>query len=307
MMMIYPSVVKEGTTDGLTLWYKSLLPSLLPYTILSLYILGQTDTKSGGRDNRLFRLVRRVTGISPAGSFACFTGFLCGYPLGAKIAGELTKSGRISRTEGQYLLSFVNNASPAFLLQFTALDMLGSPGYAPLLLGSVYGGALLAALLLQPLYRKKLAADQNGAVALHTRHRRLKAAASEEMSIGACILNACEAMIRLCGYLVLFSIIIKMVTAHTDAVTTWKAFLIGIIEITNGVFTLTGLSVPLPEKLALLSFCIAFGGICCLAQSAGMCRGSRLSMPLYLLAKLCCGLLAALLVLLYFLICPISR
>lgn len=300
MMLMQPSAVKEGASDGLVLWYKSLLPSLLPYTILSLYILGQTDTGSAGRDNRLFRFARKVTGISPAGLFACMTGFLCGYPLGAKMAGELTKSGRISYTEGQYLLSFVNNASPAFLLQFTALDMLGSAAYAPILIGSVYGGALITALLLQPVYRKRLAADLNAAEVKSIRLQQSDARQQKDTSISACILDACEAMVRLCGYLVLFSIIIKMVTAHTAAVTTWKAFLIGVIEITNGVPALAKLSVLLPEKLALLSFCIAFGGICCLSQSAGMCRGSGLSMPLYMLAKLCSGLLAALLVLLYF-------
>lgn len=55
---------------------------------------------------------------SGEGSFAVVAGFLCGYPMGAKITADLIRNQSISVEEGTYLLSFCNNTSPIFIMNF---------------------------------------------------------------------------------------------------------------------------------------------------------------------------------------------
>ena len=53
-------------------------------------------------------------GIGPVS----YTHLLCGYPMGAKLAHDLYIDQQISRREGEYLLTFSCNASPAFIISY---------------------------------------------------------------------------------------------------------------------------------------------------------------------------------------------
>lgn len=59
-----------------------------------------------------------LTGLSGEGAYAFVLGLLCGYPMGAKLTADLYHAGKISRQESEYLLTFCNNPSPAFLVTY---------------------------------------------------------------------------------------------------------------------------------------------------------------------------------------------
>lgn len=63
-------------------------------------------------------LLENVFGLSPAGAYVLILGLLCGYPMGAKLAHDLYIDQQISRREGEYLLTFSCNASPAFIISY---------------------------------------------------------------------------------------------------------------------------------------------------------------------------------------------
>ena len=82
LFLFYRNAVISGASEGLVLWYLYVLPTLLPFMILTQMMM-QTDT---------VYLVSRITesfmrlfpGVSGYGSFAVIAGFLCGYPMGAR-------------------------------------------------------------------------------------------------------------------------------------------------------------------------------------------------------------------------------
>ena len=59
-----------------------------------------------------------VFGLSPGGAYVFLLGLLTGYPMGAKLTADLYYAGKISRQEAEYLLTFCNNPSPAFLITY---------------------------------------------------------------------------------------------------------------------------------------------------------------------------------------------
>ena len=119
-MLAVPKAVFSGTEDGLLLWFQVIFPTLFPFMLISNLLL-----RSGGLEiisGILGRTLGALFSTSRNGSFAVLAGFLCGYPMGAKVTADLVQSGRITRTEGAYLLSFCNNTSPAFIMNFIVIN-----------------------------------------------------------------------------------------------------------------------------------------------------------------------------------------
>ena len=110
------TIPAQGCTLGLTLWYTSVLPSLLPFFILSGLLI---RTGAFRFLNRIFApVLTRIFPVSSDGSYAILMGYLCGFPMGAKVIAELVAHQHISREEGSYLMVFCNNVSPAFFVNY---------------------------------------------------------------------------------------------------------------------------------------------------------------------------------------------
>lgn len=149
LFTIMPSVVSEGAKDGLLLWFMAIVPSLLPFMILSGILVKLKTTKYINRFLRpLFGL---VFGVSDGGSYPILIGFLAGCPIGAKTAAQLYKDGEIKREEAQYLMMFCNNLSPMFLIEIIGVKCLDVKN--PFLIFVVVAGS---AVINAWIVRKKL-------------------------------------------------------------------------------------------------------------------------------------------------------
>ena len=93
-MLLFPETVFQGACDGLLLWYQILIPTLFPFLIVAGLLLKTDGAAVVSR--LLFRPFHLLFGTSFYGSFAVLSGFLCGYPMGAKIIADLLLQGKIS-------------------------------------------------------------------------------------------------------------------------------------------------------------------------------------------------------------------
>lgn len=95
VMLLFPSEVFEGAKSGLLLWFLTVLPTLFPFLLISRLLL---DSCACSLLNKLLApAISRLFGISAQGSFAFIVGFLCGYPMGAKIAPISFMQGRFQK------------------------------------------------------------------------------------------------------------------------------------------------------------------------------------------------------------------
>lgn len=116
LILCSPQEVFSGASDGLLLWFQIVLPTLLPFIILSNLLIYTNSISFFSRI--LSPALKSIFHISVNGSFAVMAGFLCGYPMGAKVTSDLTSEKLISKEEGAYLLSFCNNTSPMFIVSY---------------------------------------------------------------------------------------------------------------------------------------------------------------------------------------------
>lgn len=92
--------------NTITIFLNSVLPSLFPF-ILFTNILINSDIIS-----QLTSIFKKFSNIISV----IIIGFLCGYPMGAKITNKYYLDGKISKKQAYFLMSFVNNCNPIFIL-----------------------------------------------------------------------------------------------------------------------------------------------------------------------------------------------
>ncbi|MDD7402446.1 MAG: nucleoside recognition domain-containing protein [Butyribacter sp.] len=282
LCILFPNQVSEGAKLGLTLWFDTVLPALLPFMILSGFMIRQNITGSISR--LVYPFFHKIFGVTREGCYPAVIGMLSGYPVGAKTAAQLYIQRRISKEEAQYLLSFCNNASPMFLLEYIGVQCLKMQ-HPLLILITVYASAFINALW----YRKgRKFPEQKKAYQKQENENFI-------ISLDAGILDAFITITKIGGYIILFSIFAKMIEDILQFSVIIKYIGTGILEITTGGAIIAKWDVALPVKRFILICLCAFGGCSSIAQTASVLSQTDLSVGTYVRQKVSQTIIIALL------------
>ena len=290
-ILFFPQDAVTAAADGLVLWYERVLPSLLPYAILSNILIYSGFT--GYLVKLLYPLLRLILPASRNGSFVLLSGFLFGFPMGSKNCAEMLKCGQLEYQEAEILFMVTNNISPVFISSYILCQELHMPSLIPLSYLVIFLPPLIAGRLLFFFTEKKQSVSNHS-----TTYK--KPASGSQINfkiIDAGIMNGFETLTRLGGYIMLFSMIAsllqKLPIPHILTL-----ILTGMVEITNGIAMLPDSGLPKSTQYVLAVVYTAFGGLSGIAQTSSMIRDTPLSIKRYCIAKLllaaCCGLLACL-------------
>lgn len=276
-LLCFPQETLNAARNGLLLWYQNLLPVLFPFMILSNLII-KTDSISILL-KFLHPLFHLIWGTTIYGSYTILAGYLFGYPMGAKIVNDLIKEDLISSAEAEYLIGFVNNLSPAFLITYLVLENLNRPGLLLPTLGILYGSPLITSILFSLKYRP---------IIPHSSEQKNKASKSPVFPelIDACISDGIIAITRLGAYIILFSIAAAALPLLPVKNTLFSCILNGCLEITTGIQTTCHSSLPFFSRYICLMGLCSFGGLCALMQTLSVCPMKGTTLRHYLLCKL---------------------
>ena len=277
LMLLFPSETLYGATNGLLLWFQILVPTLVPFLILTNLLL---QTNAVQFITRYFRpIFQRLFHVSANGSFAIISGFLCGYPVGAKVTADLVKSKKISLTEGNYLLSFCNNTSPAFVSSYIVLQQLKEPSLLIPSLLILYLSSILCSFIFRYFYKIKTISSSTYTYQTYFSFQMLDNA----------IMNAFETITKIGGYMMLFSIVFTF--GKNTPLNSFLPFL----EITMGISHILSKQNRFIFHYTYIMTLTSFGGICSIAQTNSVIQGSGLSIYFYTIEKLITALVTSLL------------
>lgn len=241
----------EGARIGIDLCLKSILPSLLPFCILSKIICSYVS----GRSVPALQIIGRPTGIPQGAESIFILSFIGGYPIGAQCIDDACQTGAISRKDAARLLAFCNNAGPAFL--FGILSCLFSTA-APL--WSLYIIHILSALLVGILIPGRSA----NTCVLKVR---------TPLTFPQAVEESLKTMALVCGWVVVFRIILQFVERWLFWALdpTGQAIFAGILELSNGCISLLQVN-SMGLRYILCAFFLGFGGCCVGLQTATVTR-----------------------------------
>ena len=135
LMLTYPAESLYYAFTGLTLWFQKMIPTLFPFMILSGIMIRMNLTEYFSM--LLTPLFKPLFSVNGNGAYCIILGFLCGFPMGAKVVADLYERGKLSHEEASRLLAFCNNIGPIYMISFV-LPLLGLTGKLPYLFGMPY-------------------------------------------------------------------------------------------------------------------------------------------------------------------------
>lgn len=298
LLLRFPVLSLQYAATGLNLWFQKMIPTLLPFMILSGILIRMNLTE--GFVRLIHPLLRFLFRTSPNGSYTLIMGFLCGFPMGARIVGELYGTGKLSKWEAERLLSFCNNIGPIYFMSF-AMPMLGiEKVFWPFLI--MYGIPLLYGMLLMRIFpsarikrRKKMTSMVNSSRTDRT-DKSLQTAKIAEKPSSPSLLSATDEAIlsgllgiaKLGGYMVFFNLLNIFFVLFSQLPSGLLGLYNCLLEITSGI---NRCGQVFPYTVLIL---LPFGGFSCIGQTYSMICHTDLSIRQYLGHKLIQTVLTAL-------------
>ncbi|MGN0350533.1 MAG: nucleoside recognition domain-containing protein [Roseburia sp.] len=278
-ILVCPIKAVNAASFGLMLWYQKVLPTLLPFSILSGILIESGYLSYLTR--YLYPVTRWIMPTSEAGSFIFFSGFLFGFPMGSKNCALLYQKNEISKEEAEILAIVCNNISPVFIGSFILEQQLNMPqlilpSYLLIYLPPIFLGNFLLRKPSVKRKQKKINTSQKMPASRFQMNFKI---------VDTGIMNGFETLTKLGGYIMLFSITASIFTTISlpDRI---SGLLIGSIELTNGIAAISNLSIsPTWKYITAMAF-TAFGGISGLAQTFSMTKDCHFSKKNYLYTKL---------------------
>jgi len=300
LMFSFPYASYKGASSGLMLWFLNVLPTLLPFIIISNMMIKLNI--AGRISHMLYPILGRLFHISPNGSYPILIGFLSGLPMGAKSTADLVCSGKIDNKEGNFLLSMCNNASPIFIMSYIATNQLKIPGIRLHLFFLIYGSSIISAISYRAYHNYKLKKIHACLSICEISDNKQIEDSSSKFSfdlLDNSIMNGFEVITKIGGYIILFSILAQIINEIGTGFRLHKAIIMGILEITTGIDQICKIPIDTNIKIVLVSLLTSFGGLSGLAQTKSVLGKSRLSIKSYILVKLLSAFVAMLLTVLY--------
>ncbi len=281
ILLVYSKDCISLASNGLLIWFNTMIPSLFPFMVLSGFMVRSGLSLKIGQWLQpflgiFFRLPSHML-------YVIFMGFLCGFPMGAKIVADMLEKEQITVKEGEYLLAFCNNIGPLYMLGYViplfgyenTWQVLGFMYLVPLVYGLMLKYSTPSPLILRACsYYKE---TKNFPNYLTCFHHSLSSAIEQITMLGGCMVffNCILVFPQILG-----AVLSKNTTNIYSPLLT--AILSSLIEIGGGLQKLSENSSHISIILALLTI----GGLSCITQTYFIIKNTGLKISTYIKHKI---------------------
>ncbi|MFZ5634897.1 MAG: sporulation integral membrane protein YlbJ [Bacillota bacterium] len=317
-MISQPRVAFDGATTGLKTWWNIVFPSLLPFFIASELLMSFGLINFMGV--LMEPLMRPLFNVPGCGSFVFCIGYTSGYPIGAMVTARLRSQRLCTRIEAERLVCFTSNSSPLFMIVAVSVGMFGRPELGVIIAGSHYLANLTLGLALRFYGRH----DPEALPLRGNPYNNIFARALSEITgawqkesrpmgkiIGDAVRNAVNNLLNIGGFIILFAVIIRILTAagvinHLAellgtvlvplgfAPEVMPALASGFFEMTIGSKIASESAAPLAQQVTAVAVILAWSGLSGHAQVASMISETDIRMLPFICLRLAHAALASL-------------
>lgn len=309
LVVTYPKDSLEASLFGLKLWFDVVFPALFPFFTMSEILMGLGVIRFAGV--LLEPAMRPLFRIPGVGGFVVAIGLASGYPLGAKITGQVCRERLCTPTEGERLISFANTADPLFIIGAVAVGMFGMPEVGGVLVAAHYIGVLGVGFCMRFHDGGRMGTDReqrSGETMVVRAFRAMHDARVRDgrpigQLFGDAVRSSLQSMLFIGGCIMMFSVFLRIITVagaveHFAAALglllapvgvdrdVIVALIKGTVEITIGAEAVSrATGAGLTEKLVVASAIVAWSGLSVHAQVAAMVHGTGIRLAPYIAAR----------------------
>lgn len=300
--LLHPFEITMHCKNALSMCASAVLPPLFIYIVIS-RMLSHVAVKSAPGGKAVLNL-SKIFRLSPALIPVIFSSLLMGAPSGALMCAEIYKKGLCSKDDAERCACLTNNCSPAFILA-VAGGYVAEKRYAVLILVS----NILAVFTVYFLVNRGRQKTKHDILIPYEKQEHT----SVFSAICSAISGAVISSLRLCGYVTVFYVISRVISARAGimfshvfnkaAVASLTSILCGFFEMTSGVLS-AGENVLGTEKIVIICMTVGFCGLSVIMQTADVLSSASLSAKKFILQKFLCALVCPLYMIFFLLVVP---
>lgn len=264
---LFPEKVLYGAGNGLALCLNAVIPSLLPFMVVSGCIIKSRFARPLG--SLLSKIISPITGMSSAGCVCFVTGLVGGYGAGARAVLDCYREKLVSKDEAERLLAFCNNAGPLFIIGTVGVGFYGSKSVGVMLFLVQIITAIVCAKVFSGDFTKKSRIKEEWNLYKKNKPPMGELVVKSAIESGSAIINASV-------FIILFSAILEVLPFGDYSI------LSGILEVTRGC---SEMSRQGTDALSFTSAFLAWGGVSVHLQADALCMG-EFRMKRYYMGKL---------------------
>lgn len=305
-MVVFSHNVFKSAQYGFNLWLNVVFPALLPFFIGTELLNSTSVISYAGKF--LEPIMKPLFNVPGCGSYALAMGITSGYPVGAKITSDLYENGLCTKSQAERLIAFTNNSGPLFIAGSVAAGMFNNAKVGWLLLLTHYMASISVGLLFR-FYKRDVSNNDKKSIYRYNETDKIKLS-NFGLKLGEAILKSVNILLIICGFIVLFSVIINIlelsgVLQYISKLVASICYLLGlniflshgistgIFEITNGINQISSLvDVDLFPRLITTAAVLGWGGLSVHCQVASIIAKSGISIKPYILGKALQGIFA---------------
>lgn len=297
ILLTNPKHYANSTLQGLLLFTSAVLPGLFPFMFLTKILTSLNAVKM--LSNKSEKLTQRLFNCPGISSYSLIMSSISGYPIGARIIGDLHSNRLITNSEAQKMITFSMTSGPIFIIGTVGSAMFGDIKVGIIIMISHLISSILTGIIFCKL--KKPSKDQlvkNITPPINTYN-----IVSIDKVISESMYQSVISILIVGGFISIFycftEILIQLKIFNILCLPLAKIFelcgvsgelsygvMSGIIEVTRGCKELSILY-PLYPRLttSLASAIISFSGISIIFQSKAMLSSTNIKTHFLILSK----------------------
>lgn len=191
LIIAFPKLARDGATRGLLISANVIIPSLFPFTVIIL-MLSRYLTKF---NNRLLNKICYLIFGKKIKMFLIFAlSIIGGYPIGAKLIGELISRKEIDSKYANNMLIYCVNAGPAFVITAIGCTILNSKEIGIILYCSHIFSSIILAIICGIVFKKQETYDSSNTIPYISSNIFIE-----------CVSDATASIIKICSLVIFFS------------------------------------------------------------------------------------------------------
>ena len=253
------SLVINAVNQGISVFVKNVLPSLMPFFILTDILLNYKYF-----DNLKYIFKFKYVNF-------LIVSMISGLPSNAKYLSYMIKNNSISISDASRVLAFSFFPNPMFIIGTVGV-LLNNKVYPIIVLGILYLSSFIVYLInYKSLENKDFVSDKSKVEFFDL--------------LKSSIQNSFSALLVILGVIVVFTIIINIVKEYLRINQLTLTIINIILELTTGVKSISILNIPLVYKYTLLAFGISMSGISVIMQAFGIMSSYKLNYKIFIKNK----------------------
>lgn len=289
LILSNPTKYTSGTISGLTLFFTSVLPGLFPFMLLT-KILTELNVVFKF-SSKCEKFTKKVFGTPGVSLYAFLMSILSGYPIGAKIIGDLYEKKLISKLDAKKMSVFCTTSGPIFVIGTVGSIMFKSFTFGLIL----YASHILSSFLLGVIFHLFSKSDDKNFV---SQTAIIQPVRSKNM-ITDCLVQTVNSLFVVGAYITMFYLISEIfetlkifdmaksvilpVAQNFGGEKYIDGILYGILEVTRGMSTLSVFSNKV--SLVLASGLLSFSGLSIIMQSVAFLKPAGVKTSSFILYK----------------------